>query len=488
MRQVHRVQMQLGEQDIANINFDTKSRDDIPQLLMGLQYIYTTPDIKDQVFKILETGISKKADFKNGRPGMDLWRVLVLGTLRLNLNCDYDRLHELANQHQTIRQMLGHGIIDDMKPYKIQTIKDNVHLLSVELLDQINEVVVKSGHKLLKKKEDEKLAGRCDSFVVETDVHYPTDSNLLFDSIRKVITLTAALYTNLGIQGWRQSSHNLRKIKKLHTKARKLFRSRSKDPKKIAKREKVIIQAHVEYIEIVSEYLDRAERSLKPLKGKDILRDAMISEIEKYISHANRQIDQIDRRVVKGEKIPHDEKIFSIFEEHTEWISKGKAGVPVELGLRVCILEDEYRFILHHHVMEKQTDDQIATIMVEEAQKKYPVLSQCSFDKGFYTPGNRERLSGILDLAVLPKKGRLSEKDKETEHSAGFVKGRRLHSAVESAINALEVHGLDRCLDHGLPGFKKYVSLAVLSRNIQKIGSIILAKKRKVEKRQLKAA
>ena len=71
---------------------------------------------------------------------------------------------------------------------------------------------------------------------------------------------------------------------------------------------------------------------------------------------------------------------------------------------------------------------------------------------------------------MLPKKGKLSQKDKEREHSEEFIKARYQHSAVESAINALEVHGLDRCPDHGLHGFERYVALAVLGRNIQQLG------------------
>ena len=79
--------------------------------------------------------------------------------------------------------------------------------------------------------------------------------------------------------------------------------------------------------------------------------------------HAIRQIDQTKRRVILGEVIPHAEKVFSIFEPHTEWISKGKAGVPVELGVKVCILEDQYQFILHHQVMQQRTDDQVTVSM-----------------------------------------------------------------------------------------------------------------------------
>ena len=144
--------------------------------------------------------------------------------------------------------------------------------------------------------------------------------------------------------------------------------------------------------------------------------------------------------------------------------------MPVELGLKVCVLEDQYGFILHHKVMQNETDEQVAIPMVEQAQNKFPGLSTCSFDKGFHSPRNQKDLLKLLDFIVLPKKGKLSQKDKEREHSEEFIKTRYQHAAVESAINALEVHGLDRCPDHGLHGFKRYVSLAVLGRNIQQLG------------------
>jgi len=153
MRKTISQELQLNESQISDIQFDVKSRDDIPQLLMGLQYIYVANDDRDKVFKILETMIPEKVDAKNGRPGMYLWRIFVLGTLRLNLNWDYDRLHEMANNHKTIRQILGHGTPDDGYIYKLQTIKDNVRLLSFEILDKINQVVVKTGHTLCKKKK-----------------------------------------------------------------------------------------------------------------------------------------------------------------------------------------------------------------------------------------------------------------------------------------------------------------------------------------------
>jgi hypothetical protein len=314
---------------------------------------------------------------------------------------------------------------------------------------------------------------------VETDVHYPTDINLLWDAIRKVIELSARECDELCITEWRQSRHILMKIKKLFNRVRTLKRSNSKDEKKKAKREKLIIEAHQEYIDLAEQYIKRARMGITILNEMGIGNIARIMVIEHFIGHAERQIDQIRRRVIKGEKIPHNEKIFSIFEEHTEWISKGKAGVSQELGLKVCILEDQYGFILHHYVMENQTDDQIAVEMVVEAKRKFAILSTCSFDRGFHSPKNQEDLQQLLDHVVLPRKGKLSLKAKAIEHSEDFIKSRCKHSAVESAINALENHALDRCPDHSIIGFKRYVALAVLARNIQILGAKIQKKARK---------
>jgi len=122
--------------------------------------------------------------------------------------------------------------------------------------------------------------------------------------------------------------------------------------------------------------------------------------------------------------------------------------------------------------MANQTDDKIAVLMVKETQTQFPSFQACSFDKGFHSPANQTELKAMLDQVTLPKKGKLSSKDEERETGAAFVAARKAHSAVESGINALEVHGLDKCLDQGIDGFKRYVALAVVSRNIQKIGQI----------------
>ena len=102
-----------------------------------------------------------------------------------------------------------------------------------------------------------------------------------------------------------------------------------------------------------------------------------------------------------------------------------------------------------------------------------PATLTPSFDKGFHSPANQTALQAQLQLAVLPRKGKLSPVALAVEQSAAFINARQAHSAVESAINALEVHGLDRCLDHGIGGFKRYVALAIVARNIHRIGAIL---------------
>lgn len=490
----------IDEMQIDQVQLDANSRDDIPQLLKGLQYIFLNPMLLEQVLKILDGLFPKEIDLNNGRPGMDMWSILVLGVLRLNLNCDYDRLHNLVNNHKTIRQILGHGVVDDQSCYYLQTLKDNVSLLTPEILDQINQVVVNAGHELIKKKElgddplpapdrgaQDQLHGRCDSFVVETNVEYPTDTHLLFDSVRKVIQLLIRLCRRHQVEESIKVS-DIKKLKKLWRHLQKLKPSTSKDESKQASRRKEIIDAHQAYLDLAKELVERAHRQLEELEKIEGVDKDKILKIKDFMNHARRQLDQIDRRVIQGKKIPHQEKVFSIFKPYTEWISKGKAGVPVELGVMVGIIEDQHRFILHHRVMQQEVDVDIAVRMIQETKQRFPKLSSCSFDQGFHSPGNQRELAGLLETVILPKKGRLSKTDQARQQEVVFIKGRCQHAAVESAIHALEVHGLDRCPDCELPAFKRYVALAIVARNLQILGRYLQQQEQDIEEERCKKA
>jgi len=142
----------LGNMQVDQAILEEKSRDDIPQLLEGLKYIFLDATLRQQIFDILVNIFPKNINLHDGRPGMDLWSIFVIAVLRVNLNCDYDRIHNLVNHHKTIRQILGHGVLDDQESYCLQTLKDNVSLLTPEILDQIDQLVIKTGHEWIKKK------------------------------------------------------------------------------------------------------------------------------------------------------------------------------------------------------------------------------------------------------------------------------------------------------------------------------------------------
>lgn len=136
-----------------------------------------------------------------------------------------------------------------------------------------------------------------------------------------------------------------------------------------------------------------------------------------HIAHADRQIERIRCRTLCGERIPHLEKLFSFFEPHTEWINNGKAGVPLELTMRVAISEDQHGFIAHHRVMEKETEDHVAVPMAEQLVARFPTGQRISFDKGFHSRENQRLLAEIVPFPVLPTKGKPSAAQLEQEQA-----------------------------------------------------------------------
>ncbi|MGK5094856.1 hypothetical protein WDW89_22955 [Deltaproteobacteria bacterium TL4] len=128
------------------------------------------------------------------------------------------------------------------------------------------------------------------------------------------------------------------------------------------------------------------------------------------------------------------------------------------------------------------TDEKITVSFVEEALKKFPAIISVSFDKGFHSPENQEKLRELLPHVILPKKGKLSRNDQNVQNSEVFTLGRKRHSGIESTIHAVENHGLDVCPDRGLPAFRRYVAYAVLARNLQVLGNYIRQKALEEEK------
>jgi len=326
---------------------------------------------------------------------------------------------------------------------------------------------------------------------VETNVHFPTDLNLLWDSVRKCFDTVQNLQNETGkIEGWR-------KIKSLRSGIKSLFRATSQQVFK-GKNEKEKQRLVKEYITASLAIKQRCElvpQSLvfMPNTSRSIL-IALIA-LRQYCDYVAKFADQVERRIIKGEEIPAEEKIFSIFEPHTEWIYKGKQNKGVELGHLLLVTTDQHQFIVDYKVMEKQKDPAQVKPLLERIKQNYPAqkIESHSFDKGFWSKDNFDALEhSSVEMPVLPKRGRHNKEDKERENNPDFKKLRRKHSAVESNINMLEHHSLNRCVDKGLPHFKRYVGLSILAYNLHIMGNALLEaerkKKIKLHQRQLKAA
>ena len=263
-------------------------------------------------------------------------------------------------------------MIDRNDRYSLQSIKDNFSLLSDDALNEINTVMVQLGHGMLDSRLTKQLNIKTDRFVVKSNVHYPTDTSLLFDAVKFLINLVGSLANKHEIPGWREYKYCIRKIKTLKKKASNLRRSTSKKGEVTIKREQLIEETHKELITLCQSALSRLDSTIVLLKKEDLIKDKQVAVFDEFKAHANRQIDQINRRIILKEIIPHSEKVFSLFNPFTEWVSKGKAGVPVELGLKVSISTDQHSFILAHRIMEQEQNVDVAIPIITKLKESFP--------------------------------------------------------------------------------------------------------------------
>ena len=473
MRKRFEQQLRIGQISIQDADIDLKSRDYYVALMRALKEIFTTPEYNKEIFRVLEEKIllGKKA---TGRRGMDLWQIFVLAQVRLALNIGYDRLHTMANHDSLLRQVMGIETEFGYEKQKVayQQILDNISLLDDETVKKINNVILEIGHQVFKKKDAEALRLKTDSFVVETNVHFPTDYNLLWDSGRKCLDIMLYFSKEYSeIKGWRKLSNWRRDLK---NKMRSVGRASASGGKGKEYRLKKATTEYLVKALALSVKLTNEKESLPIETEKDII---LLIQLDRYLVLLNKHIDLVERRLIKGETIPHQEKIFSIFEEYTELIKKGKLHPNVELGKKVAITTDQFNLIVDYRIMEHESDSEIVIPLADKILRLFPVHSW-SFDKGFYNKESKELLKLFIPKPVMPKKGKLNLLEKEEESQYSFIKTRYKHSAIESNINELEHRGLDRCPDRGYHHFRRYVGLGVCAYNLRRIGGYLIEQDR----------
>ena len=484
MRKRFEAQIELGQTPIERVVLPGKSRDELPPVLAGLQWIFKTPELNEAIFRVLEEKlIGDKQD--TGRPGMDLWHILVLGVVRLGLDCNYDRLEHIANFDGLVRQIMGlpaFGTDEQTSFFNHRTISDNICHIDEALLEEINAIVARHGLVHFRKKNEVAnpelaLEVKIDSYVLETNVHYPTDTNLLWDAARKSIEILGSLYEKLGLSGWRKKAYWKRQLKNA---MRACNQAASGGGTNKAERVKAAAGTYLDAAYALEKKVNECVEKLRTSTKLSLLDGSRLEQAVYFQDHLIRHIDLVERRLIGGESIPHEEKVFSLFEGFTHLIKKGKAMPPVEFGRRLLIASAGRGLILDYKVMGGGSETAEVVPLADRLLSRFGEgsIQSLSTDKGFSSAADRELLELFIPEVIMPKKGRRSVADRERESAPRWKKLKNAHSAVESDINCLEHHGLDRCPDKGLRGYTRYVGFGVLAYNLHKIGARLLEKQR----------
>ena len=476
MRVAFQEQPRLDCPPVDAVPLNLNCRDEIIPILRALQHVYSDVALRREILELIGEDVNADSSPDEGRSGLNYWTIMVLAAVRLGCNLNYDKLQDLAEQHRTLRLIMGIGDWDDQTDFDWRRIRDNLCLLRPETLKKINQVIVAAGHKLV---PDAIETVRGDTFVVETNIHYPTESSLIQDGLRKVAELAADLAATHGQPGWRQHEHVLRKVKKIVREINRASRAKSRGADRLKPGYRALLA-------VAEDLLQRARRLLAALAFPpenariDWLGEGLPGRCEElwhYVLLTEKVCGTARRRVLLGESVPNEEKIFSIFEPHTELIKRGKQPDPIQYGHKVLVIEDGAGFICDYEVVANNVLDQdvLLPAMRRLQERVAGKIKRASFDRAFHTPDNQQEMATIVPHPCIPKKGQGGRKQQE-DATVEFRQGRQSHPGIESAIGALQAgNGQERCRDKHKRGHERYVGLGVLGRNLHVLGKILLA-------------
>jgi transposase, IS5 family len=439
-----------------------------PELAAMSAFVDSHPEMIEQVRCDLVRGLNNPG---NGRPGITASQVLRSLLLIRIKNLDYRELRERINDGLTLRQFTD--FYYDPVP-KHDAFNRSFNRLTSETLKTINDSVVEAAV-ALGLEDGSKL--RVDTTVVETDIRYPTDATLLWDVVRVVTRLVRQLAKAL----------NKRCIKGFHNRLRAAKR-RMYELQRMTNRQRVEHQKETyrALIEIAEEVVANAKIALdttKDLRGETVTDamkiDAIRDEIAYYCSLGEQVADQARRRVLDGEQVPNDEKIFSIFETHTDLIKRGKVRTPVEFGHKVFLAESGTGLITQYEVLKGNPADEIHVV---PSLKNHRRTFHCApklyaGDRGFDSERNVtacERSS--VETICIPQRGGCKTPERRAyEKSPAFKKAQKFRAGIEGRISVLfRGRGMKRCRAEGAERFELFVGAAVLANNLMVIAALLI--------------
>lgn len=470
MRTAYSNQLRLDSLPIPDVELNLGCRDSLVPVLRALQHVYSDRGLTGEILGLIAADINHSSRTNTGRKGMDYWHICVLMAVRLGCNFTYDQLQDLSENHRSLRAIMGLGDCDETG-FHHKTLRNTFCLLQPETIEQISLAIVREGH-TLQPEAIEKV--RADSFVMETNIHYPTESSLLRDGLRKIIEMCVLLAEENGVNGWRQSAHLLRKLKKLDRNINRI--ATKKGP-----RYKERMQPFYRELLQKTALLTQRARDLCLVVGQpqpcelDLLGP---HTLQAYIMRVERVADTTRRRVINGEGVPNCDKLFSVFEPHTQLYKRGKAGEPIQFGRQVLVFEDAAGFLVRGVLMNRDEGDKDVAVRETKAlQETFDnKVRRLSFDRGFHSPHNQTELSERVTHLCLPKPGAKQSAVQQSEADEEFHTALQNHPGVESAIGALQSgNALKRCRDHSEIGCERYLQLAILGRNLHTLGRMLIA-------------
>ena len=440
-------------------------------LLQGiLTFLDEHATLVEHVRQDLVRGLKNPHTGRDGMTPSQTLRSLILMRVK---NWDYRELRERINDGYTLR------IFTDFDSHRVpghDAFNRAFHRLTPATLQGINQAVIQAAVQL--GLEDGKQL-RVDTTVVEANVHFPTDATLLWDTVRKVTRLVGDLHEILprGVSGFTNRTRSARRRMQALERMTAQERHTQQEPK------------YRELLRITEQVLANARQVVQKaarVPGLDVMSqakvDALRQEITRYCDLGDRVMDQTRRRVMAGEQVPAEEKVYSIFESHTDLIKRGKVRKPVEFGHKVFLAESRQGLITDYQVLDGNPADshQVRPSLERHQQTFHCVPDWYATDRGFYSADNVAECqqAGVTQVSIPQRGGQKSAEQEALESSPAFKKGQRFRAGMEGRISVLfRGRGMKRCRAHGRERFVMLVGAAVLANNLLRIAELLRNRK-----------
>ncbi len=420
----------------------------------------------EAVRRDLERGLKTPGTGRSGLTPPQVLRSLILMRVK---NWNYRELRERITDGYTLRQFTDFYC----QPVpKHDAFNRAFNRLTPETLQAVNELVVQAAVDV-GLEDGQRL--RVDTTVVQTDIHHPTDSTLLWDVVRVVTRLVLRLSAAVQqrIQRFRNRTRAAR---------RRMQEVQRMTPKERYERQ---TEKYRELIGVTEEVVNSAQKVVeqtRKARGKDLVAEMAIPALRKEIDHycelGDRVIDQARRRVLQGEQVPNAEKIYSIFETHTDLIKRGKVLTPVEFGHKVFLAESAQGLITQYEVLEGNPgdDQQVEPSLARHQENFRRAPAVYSSDRGFFSETNVKscKKKGVKVVCIPQRGGKKTVQRQAYEKSPAFKEGQRFRAGIEGRISVLfRGRGMKRCLAEGRQRFEVLVGAAVLANNLMRIAAML---------------